>query len=183
VFAAIFRFVPDVNLPWKDVLVGGFVTTILFFIGQFVLSAYFANNATFSSYGIVGSVLAFVFYIYYASQILFLGGEFSQVYARSHGWLSDQHAAGAVPAGASGIVAGGESAVLAAGQPSAVERALAEARKRELNRTKQALAQAQQRTRSTAAASSVVSLLAGVLLGGAALVVGVARGLRRGRSA
>ncbi len=49
VFAAIFRFVPDVDLQWKDVLVGGFITAVLFFIGQFALSAYFANNATCSS--------------------------------------------------------------------------------------------------------------------------------------
>ena len=171
VFAAIFQFVPDIDLGWKDALVGGFVTAVLFFIGQFALAQYFANNATFSSYGIVGSVLAFVFYIYYASQILFLGGEFTQVYARSHGRLAQPETQVADAAAANG--------------PSAVERALAEARKRELLRKEQELSQAQRRTRTTAASSGVVGLLVGAVLGGVALVAGVARtvGRLRGRSA
>jgi hypothetical protein len=60
-----------------------------------------------------------------------------------------------------------------------VERALAEARKRELIRKEQELAQAQRQTRGVAASSGVLGLLAGVLLGGLALVAGIARGLGR----
>jgi hypothetical protein len=122
-------------------------------------------------------------YIYYASQILFMGAEFTQVYARAHGSLAQPQMAGALPAGASGFVAGGGQAAgaAAANGPTAVERALAEARKRELIRKEQELAQAQRQTRGAAASSGVIGLLAGVLLGGVALVTGVARSLGRMR--
>lgn len=168
VFAAIFKYLPDIQVRWKDVLLGGIVTSALWQVGQYVLTIYFTKGARFSSYGIVGSILAFVFYIYYASQILFLGAEFTQVYARSYGSLvqaADTQATDAT----------------AADQPSAVERALAEARKRELLRKEQELAQAQRQTRGAAAASGAIGLLVGVLLGGAALVTGVARTFSRSR--
>jgi membrane protein len=180
VFGATFKYLPDIHVPWRPALVGGVVTSALWSLGQFVLSLYFANAGSFSSYGIIGAVLAFLFYIYYASQILFLGAEFTQVYARSLGVLPQPQVAGALPAGASGIVAGGGQAAGANG-PTAVERALAEARKRELIRKEQELAQAQRQTRGAAASSGVIGLLAGVLLGGVALVTGVARSLGRMR--
>jgi len=183
VFAAAFKYLPDIHVPWRPALVGGVVTSALWSLGQFVLSIYFARASSFSSYGIIGAVLAFLFYIYYASQILFLGAEFTQVYARSQGALPQPQAAGALPAGASGLVAGSGQATGAAiaNGPSAVERALAEARKRELLRKEQELAQAQRQTRGAAASSGVIGLLVGVLLGGAALVAGVARSFSRGR--
>lgn len=164
VFAATFKYLPDIHVPWKPALVGGVGTSALWSIGQYVLSLYFANAGTFTSYGIIGAVLAFLFYIYYASQILFVGAEFTQVYARSHGSLAP---------------AEGQAGAAAASRPSAVERALAEARKRGLQREEQELAQAQRRTRGAAASSGIVGFVAGALLGGVALVLGIARSVGR----
>lgn len=166
VFAATFKYLPDIHVPWKPALVGGIITSALWSLGQFVLSLYFANAGSFSSYGIIGAVLAFLFYIYYASQILFIGAEFTQVYARSLGVLPQAQAA-----------EGAQSA----SQPSAVERALAEARIRELKRKDQELAQAQRQTRGAAASGGVLGLVAGVVLGGVALITGLARSVSRGR--
>lgn len=165
VFALLFKYLPDIDLRWKDVLPGGFFTAILWAIGSFALSTYIGTSSSFSSYGIIGAVLAFLVYIYYASQILFLGAEFTQVYARSHGSLAQ--------------LEGQSPGAVAASGPSAVERALAEARKRELLRKEQELAQAQRRARGAAASSGAVGLLAGTVLGGVALVAGIARTVGR----
>ena len=77
VFMLLFKYLPSTQVEWRDVAIGGVLTGILWVVGQFVLSYYFANSS-FTSYGVIGGVLAFLVYVYYSSQIVFLGGEFTQ---------------------------------------------------------------------------------------------------------
>jgi membrane protein len=81
----IFKVVPDVEIRWRDVWVGALVTAILFTIGKSLLGLYLGKSSFSSSYGAAGSVVALVVWVYYASQILFMGAEFTQVYARVFG--------------------------------------------------------------------------------------------------
>jgi membrane protein len=80
-FALIFKLVPDAKTAWKDVLVGGFVTAVLFSIGKLALAWYVGRSATVSPFGAAGSLVALVVWVYYSAQILFVGAEFTQVYA------------------------------------------------------------------------------------------------------
>jgi membrane protein len=82
-FAAIYKVLPDTHIAWRDVWLGGAVTAALFTIGNFLLSFYLGNAG--SVYGTVGSVMVFLLWVYYSAQILFLGAEFTQVYARQRG--------------------------------------------------------------------------------------------------
>ncbi|MDQ2644269.1 MAG: YihY/virulence factor BrkB family protein [Myxococcota bacterium] len=84
-FALIFKIVPDVILRWKDALVGGLFTAVLFALGRFALAMYIGKSSTTSSFGVAGSLVALVLWVYYSSQILFLGAEFTQVYSRKYG--------------------------------------------------------------------------------------------------
>jgi membrane protein len=84
-FALIFKVVPDAEVRWRDTLVGAAVTALLFSIGKLLLSLYLGKSSVASSYGAAGSVVAFVVWVYYASQILFVGAEFTQVYSNSVG--------------------------------------------------------------------------------------------------
>jgi membrane protein len=84
-FAAIFKFIPDAKVEWRDVWVGGLVTAILFTLGRIGLGLYFKFSAPDSTYGAFGSVVAVLLWAYYSSILLFLGAEFTQVWARSHG--------------------------------------------------------------------------------------------------
>jgi membrane protein len=84
-FALIFKVVPDARLRWRDVAVGATVTALLFSIGKLALGLYLGKSTVASSFGAAGSVVAFVVWVYYASQILFLGAEFTQVYAKTMG--------------------------------------------------------------------------------------------------
>lgn len=84
-FALIFQILPDVDIAWKDVWVGALVTSILFNIGKFVLGVYLGNSAVASGYGAAGAIIVILLWVYYTSQILFLGAEFTQVYAKRFG--------------------------------------------------------------------------------------------------
>jgi membrane protein len=83
--AAIFKVVPDAKIRWRDVWLGALVTTILFFIARLLMGLYLGSNATASAYGAAGSLVLLLLWIYASAQILFLGAEFTQVYARMSG--------------------------------------------------------------------------------------------------
>lgn len=84
-FAAIFRVLPDVKIAWKDVWLGAFVTALLFQIGKYGLSLYLAKASPASAYGVAGSIVAVLVWVYYSAQILYFGAEFTQVYANQYG--------------------------------------------------------------------------------------------------
>ena len=84
-FAAIFRFLPDVKISWSDVWLGAFVTAFLFEAGKFALSEYFTRGTPTSAYGAAGSLVAVLLWVYYSAYILFFGAEFTQVYANQFG--------------------------------------------------------------------------------------------------
>ena len=83
-FAAMFKFLPDVEVPWRDVWVGAFVTSALFTIGKTLTALYISKSAVASSFGAAGSLVIILVWVYYNSQILFLGAEFTQVYSRKY---------------------------------------------------------------------------------------------------
>jgi membrane protein len=84
-FGLIYKVVPDVDIQWKDVAMGAAVTALLFAIGKFGLGLYLGRASVSSPYGAAGSLIVFVIWVYYAAQILFMGAEFTQVYARHRG--------------------------------------------------------------------------------------------------
>jgi membrane protein len=84
-FAAIYKFLPDVEISWKDVWIGAAVTALLFTIGKYAIGVYLGRTATASAFGAAGSLVVLLFWIYYSSLISFLGAEFTQVYARRYG--------------------------------------------------------------------------------------------------
>jgi membrane protein len=84
-FAMLFRFLPDVELEWRDVLTGALVTAILFTFGKQAIGFYIGQSATASSYGAAGSVIVLLLWVYYSAQILLLGAEFTRIYSSTHG--------------------------------------------------------------------------------------------------
>lgn len=84
-FALIFKFLPDVEITWKDVSIGAFITAILFTIGKSLIGFYLGNSSFSSTYGAAGSLVVLLAWVFYSAQILFFGAEFTQVYARRYG--------------------------------------------------------------------------------------------------
>ena len=84
-FAMIYKFLPNARIYWRDVWVGAVVTTLLFSAGKSLLSFYLSHSSFSSTYGAAGSLVILVAWVYYSAQILFIGAEFTQVYARRYG--------------------------------------------------------------------------------------------------
>jgi membrane protein len=84
-FALIFKFLPDGHVQWRDALVGGALTSVLFTIGKTALGVYLGKAAPGSMYGAAGSLVVIVLWLYYASLIVLLGAEFTKIWAASHG--------------------------------------------------------------------------------------------------
>lgn len=84
-FAVIFKYLPDVRVQWRDVWLGAAVTALLFVIGRLAFGLYIRTSGVESAYGAAGSVIVLLLFVYYSAQILLLGAEFTQVYAKRRG--------------------------------------------------------------------------------------------------
>lgn len=84
-FAVIFKVLPDAIIHWRDVGIGSLITAGLFILGKYAISYYLGYSAWTSAYGAAGSVVILLLWVYYSSIILFIGAEFTQVYARRYG--------------------------------------------------------------------------------------------------
>ncbi|MDJ0569680.1 MAG: YihY/virulence factor BrkB family protein [Pleurocapsa sp. MO_192.B19] len=84
-FGLMFKYVPDIKIAWKDVLVGSVITALLFLFGKFLLGLYLSKGSLGSAYGAAGSLIVFLAWVYYSAQIILLGAEFTQVYAQMYG--------------------------------------------------------------------------------------------------
>jgi len=84
-FGIILKFLPDIIISWKDVRPGAIFTAILFMLGKYLIGLYIRYLVSGSVYGAAGSVIFLLIWIYYTAVILYVGAEFTQVYARAKG--------------------------------------------------------------------------------------------------
>ena len=84
-FAVIFKFLPDAEIRWRDVWIGAAITAIFFAIGKWALGLYLGSGSAASAYGAASSLITLLLWVYYSSQILLFGAEFTQVYANRAG--------------------------------------------------------------------------------------------------
>jgi membrane protein len=84
-FAMIYKYVPRDTIAWGDVWVGGLVTAALFTAGKLVIVIYLGKIAFASAYGVAGSFLVLLLWVYYSAQIVLLGAEFTRNFAYAHG--------------------------------------------------------------------------------------------------
>lgn len=88
VFAVIYRVLSGQRVTWRHVIYGSLVCSILFTIGKFGLGMYLVHTSTASMYGAAGSLVVFLIWVYYSSQILFLGAELIQARRTRHEWMN-----------------------------------------------------------------------------------------------
>ena len=80
-FAAIFKWLPDVKLRWKTTYLGAMLTTCLFLIAEYIIGFYFGQSNPGSVYGGASSVVLILLWVYYTCMIVFFGAEFTVLYA------------------------------------------------------------------------------------------------------
>ncbi len=84
-FALMFKLLPDAKIKWKDVFIGALITSFFFTIGKLGIGYYLGNSNLATVYGAAGSVIIIMVWVYYSALILYLGAEFTKVYAKLHG--------------------------------------------------------------------------------------------------
>jgi membrane protein len=84
-FLLMFKFLPDVKMPWKSLLTGAVLTGFLFILGKYGLSFYFGKAEPGSVYGAAGSLILLLLWVSYSSMIVFFGAEFTKQYAVYNG--------------------------------------------------------------------------------------------------
>nr|WP_283433976.1 YihY/virulence factor BrkB family protein [Neorhodopirellula lusitana] len=86
IFSAIFMYMPDAKVKWRDVLVGASITTALFLLGRFGMQVYFSYSDPGAQLGSAAASLAVLLvWVYYTAMIVLLGAEVTQVYAMRYG--------------------------------------------------------------------------------------------------
>ncbi|SHE59560.1 YihY/virulence factor BrkB family protein [Chryseobacterium takakiae] len=93
-FALMFKVLPDVEISWKPVWRGAFLTTVLFTLGKFLLSLYFGTAKPTSAFGAAGTVILIMMWINYSCMLIFFGAEFTKIYALKRGFkiIPSKHA-------------------------------------------------------------------------------------------
>ena len=93
-FALTFKLLPDVKVAWRDVWLGAAVTSLLFSVGKLLIGLYLGKSGVASVFGAAGSLVVILVWVYYSAQILYLGAEFTKVWARwrGGGFVADEKA-------------------------------------------------------------------------------------------
>lgn len=86
-FAAIFRWLPNVRIAWRDIWLGAAITAALFVVGRMLIGFYLGQSDFTGRYGPAGAVVALIVWIYYSAQILFTGA----VFTREHAYSAKRH--------------------------------------------------------------------------------------------
>jgi membrane protein len=92
-FAMMFKWLPDTPIAWRDVWLGAILTAALFEVGKFLIGLYIGKQGLESTYGAAASIVIVLIWVYYSAQLVLMGAEFTNVYARRYG--SQRNAASA----------------------------------------------------------------------------------------
>jgi membrane protein len=84
-FTIIFKVLPDAIIRWKDAFIGACFTGLLFILGKFLIGLYLGNSNFGVMYGAAASIMIILVWVYYSSIILYLGAEFTKIYAIDYG--------------------------------------------------------------------------------------------------
>ena len=83
--ALVYRYLPDAVISWWDVWVGASVTCMFVLGGSFLIGIYLGYASPASIYGVAGSLIVLLLWIYYTTQIFLLGAVFTRAWARRRG--------------------------------------------------------------------------------------------------
>ncbi|KTD72719.1 YihY/virulence factor BrkB family protein [Legionella tucsonensis] len=84
-FAMIFKFLPDVVLNWRDVWLGALITSLLFTFGKMLIEFYLMQFSRYSIFGAASSLIIILIWVYYSSQIFFIGVEITKIFSINKG--------------------------------------------------------------------------------------------------
>ena len=82
-FGLLFKWFPDTDVSWSEVVPGAVATAILFNLGKMAIGWYIGREGLESTYGAAASIVVLLIWAYYSAQILLFGAELTHAYARN----------------------------------------------------------------------------------------------------
>lgn len=92
-FTLMFKQIPGARIHWKDVWMGGLITSALFTIGKSIIGLYLGWVGIDSTFGAAGSLVMLLIWFYYSAQVFFFGAEFTHVYSMHRKSLAEKRRA------------------------------------------------------------------------------------------
>lgn len=90
--ALAYKLIPDVPVGWREACIGSAVASLLFLAGKYLFGMYLRLSMLLSVYGAAGSLVILLVWVYYSSQVFFLGAEITKVCSRRFGLHSSADA-------------------------------------------------------------------------------------------
>jgi membrane protein len=87
IFTVMFKVLPEARLTWRDVLPGAVFTALVYMLGRGLAAHYLARFGGASASDVSVSLLIFLLWIYYTSQVFLFGAEFTRLYTERYGSL------------------------------------------------------------------------------------------------
>lgn len=82
IFSFVLKYLHDGEITWRLAWTGGIVTAFLLHLGQLVIQYYLSHYFFAKDGGLAGALLVLLGYMYYSSQMIFIGAKFTAVYSR-----------------------------------------------------------------------------------------------------
>jgi membrane protein len=82
VFALVFTVLPERRVDLRDTLVGALVTSVMWTVGKTGLAAYLSSSSIADAFGVLGSFVVLLVWLYYSAQVVLFGAEFTHVWAQ-----------------------------------------------------------------------------------------------------
>lgn len=83
--ALVYRWLPDALIAWRDVWIGAAATCVFVIVGSFLIGIYMGQVTPGSVYGVAGSLIVLLLWIYYTTQIFLMGAVFTRAWAKRQG--------------------------------------------------------------------------------------------------
>ena len=88
-FAMLFKWFPDAEVGWREALIGGLTTALLFNLGKLAIGWYIGSQGLELTYGAAASLVVLLVWVYYSAQIVLFGAEITHVLGGSSPGSSD----------------------------------------------------------------------------------------------
>lgn len=78
IIGMIFKFLPDVELRWKDVGLAALITAGLFVLGKYAIQYYLSTSNFAETYQAAGSIVILLIWVYYSTVVILIGAEITR---------------------------------------------------------------------------------------------------------
>ena len=91
-FGIVYKYMSDAKIKWRSVMPGAVFTALLFALGKYIIGLYLSHTTIVDTYGAAASIVLIYTWVFYSSQVLFFGAEFTHALSKEHGRLLDPEA-------------------------------------------------------------------------------------------